>query len=72
MMIYLYMQQVIYLFFPLILIFLFSFQGELAELRQQILSFLDHPADLPPIVHKLNFPQTIYVLSVFRLEALRY
>ncbi|KAB7502620.1 Phosphatidylinositol 4-kinase alpha [Armadillidium nasatum] len=45
--------------------------AELAELRQQILSFLDHPADLPPIVHKLNFPQTIYALSVFRLEALR-
>ncbi|CAL4078353.1 unnamed protein product, partial [Meganyctiphanes norvegica] len=45
--------------------------GELNELRQQILSLLDHPADVTPIIGKLSFAQCIYVLSVFRLEALR-
>ncbi|XP_066970314.1 phosphatidylinositol 4-kinase alpha isoform X2 [Macrobrachium rosenbergii] len=45
--------------------------GELSELRQQILSLLEHPADVTPIVNKLSFAQCIYVLSVYRAEALR-
>ncbi|KAK7078017.1 Phosphatidylinositol 4-kinase alpha, partial [Halocaridina rubra] len=45
--------------------------AELTELRQQILSLLDHPPDLTPVVNKLSFAQCIYVLSVYRVEALR-
>lgn len=47
------------------------FQGELGELRQQILSLLEHPTDVTPVVNKLSFAQCIYVLSVYRVEALR-
>ncbi|XP_071514880.1 phosphatidylinositol 4-kinase alpha isoform X1 [Panulirus ornatus] len=45
--------------------------SELNELRQQILSILEHPADVTQIVNKLSFAQCIYVLSVYRVEALR-
>ncbi|XP_047491882.1 phosphatidylinositol 4-kinase alpha-like isoform X2 [Penaeus chinensis] len=45
--------------------------GELGELRQQILSLLEHPTDVTPVVNKLSFAQCIYVLSVYRVEALR-
>ncbi|MPC19603.1 Phosphatidylinositol 4-kinase alpha [Portunus trituberculatus] len=45
--------------------------SELNELRQQILSLLEHPADLTQVVNKLTFAQCIFVLSVYRVEALR-
>ncbi|KAK3879548.1 hypothetical protein Pcinc_015884 [Petrolisthes cinctipes] len=45
--------------------------SELNELRQQILSILEHHTDVTPIVNKLSFAQCIYVLSVYRVEALR-
>ncbi|KAF2369044.1 hypothetical protein FHG87_000212 [Trinorchestia longiramus] len=45
--------------------------SELQELRQQILGLLEFPADLSPSVSKLSFSQCIYLLSVYRLEALR-
>lgn len=46
-------------------------QSELNELRQQILSLLEHPTDLTQVVNKLSFAQCIFVLSVYRVEALR-
>ncbi|XP_076062775.1 phosphatidylinositol 4-kinase III alpha isoform X2 [Oratosquilla oratoria] len=45
--------------------------SELAELRQQILNILDHAQDIVQVVNKLSFSQCIFVLSVYRLEALR-
>lgn len=51
--------------------FIFYLQSELNELRQQILSLLEHPTDLTQVVNKLTFAQCIFVLSVYRVEALR-
>ncbi|XP_042233496.1 phosphatidylinositol 4-kinase alpha-like isoform X1 [Homarus americanus] len=45
--------------------------SELNELRQQILSLLEHTADVTQIINKFSFAQCIYVLSVYRVEALR-
>ena len=50
----------------------FTLQAELTELRNNILSELDHPTDVIPLVSKLSFAQCTYLLSVYRLETLRY
>lgn len=44
---------------------------ELVEVRNQILSDLDHPADIISIVNRLNFAQCTYLMSVYRMEAFR-
>lgn len=44
---------------------------ELVEVRNQILSDLDHPADIVSIVNRLNFAQCTYLMSVYRMEAFR-
>ena len=47
------------------------FQAELYDLRNNICTLLENPADVVPLVNKLNFAQCTYLLSVFRLETLR-
>lgn len=44
---------------------------ELVEVRNQILSDLEHPADIVSIVNRLNFAQCTYLMSVYRMEAFR-
>lgn len=44
---------------------------ELVEVRNQILSDLDHPADIVSIVNRMNFAQCTYLMSVYRMEAFR-
>jgi len=44
---------------------------EIVEVRNQILSDLDHPADIVSIVNRLNFAQCTYLMSVYRMEAFR-
>lgn len=44
---------------------------ELVEVRNQILSDLDHPAEIVSIVNRLNFAQCTYLMSVYRMEAFR-
>lgn len=41
------------------------------DLRSKILRLLDCPADVIPLVNKLNFGQCSYLMSVYRLETLR-
>ncbi|CAL1289574.1 unnamed protein product [Larinioides sclopetarius] len=45
--------------------------GEIQELRNQILTLLDHQQDVTPLINKLNFAQCTYLLSVYHLETLR-
>uniref|UniRef100_A0A6G1SC07 1-phosphatidylinositol 4-kinase n=1 Tax=Aceria tosichella TaxID=561515 RepID=A0A6G1SC07_9ACAR len=44
---------------------------ELVEVRNQIISDLDHPAAIVSIVNRLNFAQCTYLMSVYRMEAFR-
>lgn len=44
---------------------------ELVEVRNQILSDLDQPAEIVSIVNRLNFAQCTYLMSVYRMEAFR-
>ncbi|XP_037092304.1 LOW QUALITY PROTEIN: phosphatidylinositol 4-kinase alpha-like [Pollicipes pollicipes] len=44
---------------------------ELQELKMQILNYLEHPADVTAVIHKLSFAQCTYLLSVYKLEMLR-
>ncbi|KAL5017409.1 hypothetical protein ScPMuIL_006998 [Solemya velum] len=45
--------------------------AELNDLRTSILSLLENPNDVYALIHKLNFAQCTYLLSVYRLESLR-
>lgn len=47
------------------------FQAELNDLRTSIWSLLENPNDVYAPIHKLNFAQCTYLLSVYRLENLR-
>lgn len=45
--------------------------SELQEIRNQILSDIDNPSDVAPIINKLSFAQCTFLLSVCRLETFR-
>jgi len=47
-------------------------KAELNGLRSTVLGVLDYPAELVPIVNRLSFAQCAYLLSVYRLETLRF
>ena len=59
-----------------LLLFLYSniceLQADLNELRSSICNLLNQNTDIIPVVNRLNFAQCTYLLSVFRLETLRY
>ncbi|XP_041348000.1 phosphatidylinositol 4-kinase alpha-like [Gigantopelta aegis] len=44
---------------------------ELANFRTKLCQLLDNPADVVPIINRLNFAQCSYIHSVYRLESLR-
>ena len=44
---------------------------ELQEVKNKILSLLDNPPEVVPIIKNLPFPQCAYILSVYWLEMLR-
>ena len=47
-------------------------QGELSELRSNIIALLDNNPEAAAVINRLTFSQCTYILSVFRLETLRY
>jgi len=47
-------------------------KAELNGLRNTVLGVLDYPAELVPVINRLNFAQCAYLLSVYRLETLRF
>jgi len=47
-------------------------KAELSGLRNTVLGVLDYPAELVPVVNRLSFAQCAYLLSVYRLETLRF
>ena len=54
-----------------VLVMFSCLQTELNEIRNTILTLLEYPADVVPVVNKLTFAQCTYLLSVYRLETLR-
>ena len=49
-----------------------EFKAELNGLRNTVLGVLDYPAELVPVINRLSFAQCAYLLSVYRLETLRF
>jgi phosphatidylinositol 4-kinase len=50
---------------------MFSLQAELQELKNQLMTSLNNPADITPIANRLTFAQCTYLLSILRLETIR-
>ena len=49
-----------------------NLKAELNGLRNTVLGVLDYPAELVPVINRLSFAQCAYLLSVYRLETLRF
>ena len=47
-------------------------QAELNDLRMKVIALLDNNSEVSPIISRLTFAQCTYILSVFRMETLRY
>ncbi|CDW56508.1 phosphatidylinositol 4 kinase alpha [Trichuris trichiura] len=45
--------------------------SDLQEFRNNLLSQLNHPPDVVPLVNKMDFAQCVYLLTILRLETLR-
>jgi phosphatidylinositol 4-kinase len=45
--------------------------AELQQLRNGIGALLSHPADIVPLVNKMEFAWCVYLLAVYRLETWR-
>jgi len=55
-----------------VLVFVMNLKAELNGLRNTVLGVLDYPAELVPVINRLSFAQCAYLLSVYRLETLRF